>query len=54
VPLQEVFGKYKDIMRRVPDLTKARELLGYRPATTTERAIRRTIDALRAGRTATS
>lgn len=50
VPLHEVFGQYKDIMRRVPDLTKAREYLGYRPATTTEEAIRRTIAALRAAR----
>jgi nucleoside-diphosphate-sugar epimerase len=50
VPFHEVFGQYKDIMRRVPDLTKAREYLGYRPATTTEEAIRRTIAALRTAR----
>jgi UDP-glucose 4-epimerase len=52
VPFDQVFGQYKDIMRRVPDLTKAREYLGYRPATTTEEAIRRTLAALRAARTA--
>ena len=54
VPFHEVFGKYKDIMRRVPDLTKARELLGYRPVTTTERAIHQTIDSVRASRTVTA
>jgi UDP-glucose 4-epimerase len=31
VPMSEVFGKYKDIMRRKPDLTKAKKLLGYTP-----------------------
>lgn len=48
VPFQDVFGQYKDIMRRVPDLRKAAALLGYRPATTTAAAIRQTIAAVRA------
>ena len=48
VPFHEVFGKYKDIMRRVPDLRKAERLLGYRPRMTTEQAIRLTIDSVRA------
>jgi UDP-glucose 4-epimerase len=47
VPFGDVFGTYKDIMRRLPDLTKAERLLGYRPRITTEQAVRLTIDAVR-------
>jgi UDP-glucose 4-epimerase len=39
VPFNEIFGGYKDIMRRVPDLTKARELLGYEPKCSLKDAI---------------
>jgi UDP-glucose 4-epimerase len=46
VPMQEVFGKYKDILRRVPDLRKAERLLGYRPKHTLEEAIRKTLEAI--------
>jgi len=45
-PMQEVFGKYKDILRRVPDLRKAERLLGYRPKHTLEEAIRKTLEAI--------
>jgi UDP-glucose 4-epimerase len=31
VPMKKVFGSYEEIARRVPDLHKARRLLGYRP-----------------------
>ena len=41
--MHEVFGKYKDIMRRIPDLTKAKKLLGYEPKVRLEEAIRLTI-----------
>lgn len=44
VEMAEVFGKYKDIMRRQPDLTKARNLLGYAPKIPMEEAIRRTVE----------
>jgi UDP-glucose 4-epimerase len=47
VPMQEVFGKYKDIMRRQPDLTKAEALLGYMPKVSMEEGIRRTIAEVR-------
>jgi UDP-glucose 4-epimerase len=47
VPFESVFGKYKDIMRRIPDLTKAEMLLGYKPKITTETAIRITIDEVK-------
>ena len=43
VPMSEVFGKYKDIMRRIPDLSKAKELLGYEPKVKIEDAIKATI-----------
>ena len=31
VTFKKVFGNYREIGRRVPDLTKARKILGYRP-----------------------
>jgi UDP-glucose 4-epimerase len=43
IPLSEVFGKYKDIQRRIPDLGKARRILGYEPKVKLEDAIRLTI-----------
>lgn len=47
VPFEEIFGKYKDIVRRVPDLTKAREILGYMPQWSLEDAIRICLSAMR-------
>jgi UDP-glucose 4-epimerase len=44
VPMSEVFGKYKDIMRRIPDLSKAKKLLGYEPKIKMIEAIKKTID----------
>jgi UDP-glucose 4-epimerase len=46
VPMSEVFGKYKDIMRRIPDLEKAQNILGYKPKHTLKDAIRLTIDEI--------
>ncbi len=43
VPMAEVFGKYKDIMRRIPDLSKAKKILGYEPKVKFEESIRITI-----------
>jgi UDP-glucose 4-epimerase len=43
IPMKEIFGKYKDIMRRVPDLSKAYGLLGYKPRVSMEEAIKRII-----------
>jgi len=44
IPFEEIFGeKYKDIIRRIPDLTKAKTLLGYKPDIKLEDAIRSTI-----------
>ena len=47
VPFDEIFGKYKDIQRRIPDLRKADRLLGYRPKVPIKEAISTTIDACR-------
>lgn len=47
VPMSDVFGKYKDIMRRIPDLTKAKEILGYTPKVKLEEAIVETIKEIR-------
>jgi UDP-glucose 4-epimerase len=43
IPLEDVFGKYKDIQRRIPDMTKARELLGYKPRYSLEDGIRKVL-----------
>ena len=43
IPMEEIFGNYKDIMRRIPDLTKAYKLLAYKPKVNMEEAIRRII-----------
>jgi len=47
VPMSEIFGKYKDIMRRIPDLTKAKQLLGYQPKVNLEDAIKLTIGEMK-------
>jgi len=44
VKMEDIFGKYKDIMRRRPDLTKAQNLLGYKPKISMEDAIKRTVE----------
>jgi UDP-glucose 4-epimerase len=49
VPMDEVFGKYKDIMRRIPDLTKAKNILGYQPKVRLEEAVQITINEIKKG-----
>lgn len=39
IPMKKVFGDYKEISRRVPDLSKARRLLGYRPTVSFRKAV---------------
>lgn len=39
----ETFGKYEDVMRRIPDITRARTLLGFEPLVDLEDGLRRTI-----------
>jgi len=38
------FGKYEDVMRRVPDITRARTLLGFEPAVDLEIGLETTIE----------
>jgi len=38
------FGKYEDVMRRVPDVTRLREAIDYVPSTTLDDGLRSTID----------
>ena len=45
VPMSEIFGNYKDIQRRKPDLTKARELLGYQPSISFEEGVKKMVAA---------
>jgi UDP-glucose 4-epimerase len=40
----ESFGRYEDVMRRVPDISRARELLGFDPRVDLETGLRRTIE----------
>jgi UDP-glucose 4-epimerase len=37
------FGKYEDVMRRIPDISRARELLGFEPQTDLETGLKQTI-----------
>lgn len=48
IKMEDVFGKYKDILRRKPDLKKAKSLLGYEPKTNMEEAIKKIIEHRRA------
>lgn len=43
IPFSAIFGQYKDIMRRLPDLSKARKLLGYKPQYRLHDAVRNTV-----------
>ena len=43
IPYQS-FGKYEDVMRRIPDITRARTLLGFEPQVDLEEGLRRTIE----------
>jgi len=47
IEMEEIFGKYKDILRRRPDLSKAKEILGYVPKTNMEEAIKKMIEKRR-------
>lgn len=47
VPMSQVFGNYKDIQRRKPDLSKAYQLLGYRPSISFEEGIIKMVAARR-------
>lgn len=44
IPIKKIFGDYNEIMRRVPDLTKAKRVLGYEPEISLREGIRRTLE----------
>jgi UDP-glucose 4-epimerase len=44
IKMEDINGKYKDITRRIPDLTKAKNLLGYEPKISMVEAIKRIIE----------
>jgi len=47
VPMQEVFGEYKEIMRRVIDMTKAKKILGFEQTITVREGLKMVIDKWR-------
>ena len=46
IPFSEIFGNYKDIMRRIPDLTKAKQILNYASKVSMKEAIEITIKSV--------
>lgn len=46
IPMGKVFGKYKEICRRIPDLKKAKKLLGYKPKINFNEAVKLTINGM--------
>jgi len=44
IPMKDVFGSYKDIMRRKPDLQKAKYFLEYEPKISLREGIKKVID----------
>ena len=44
IKMEKIFGHYKDIMRRRPDLSKANDILGYFPKTNMKNAITKVIN----------
>ncbi|MFC1667536.1 NAD-dependent epimerase/dehydratase family protein [Candidatus Omnitrophota bacterium] len=47
IPMKNIFGDYKEIKRRIPDLTKAKRLLKYYPKVSIEDGIKITIDEMK-------
>ena len=50
VPYETLPGKYQDVRHRVPDITKAKALLGFEAQISLEDGLRRTLDWHREGR----
>ena len=44
VPLKKIFGTYREIKRRVPDLAKAKKILNYTPQVSYREGLKRIID----------
>jgi UDP-glucose 4-epimerase len=39
----ETFGKYEDVQRRIPDITRAQQILGFQPNVDLESGLQKTI-----------
>ena len=52
MPYEDLPGKYEDVRHRVPDVTKARELLGFGATVPLEDGLRMTVEWHRARRAA--
>lgn len=46
IPEEEIYGSYKDIRRRIPDLKKAKEILNYQPKISLNEAIQMCINEI--------
>lgn len=51
IPYENVFGSYKDIQKRKPDLTKAKDLLGYTPKVSFAEGVRETLITMKSSTT---
>ena len=49
IPEKEIYGTYKDLRRRKPDLSKAKDLLGYSPSIPLKEAIHMVVNKMREG-----
>jgi UDP-glucose 4-epimerase len=47
IPMKRIFGDYVDIQRRIPDLQRAKSILGYTPKVSFVSALKRTIDSIK-------
>ena len=47
IPEKIVFGDYKDLKRRIPNLDKAKEILGYEPKVKLKDAIKMVIGSMK-------
>jgi UDP-glucose 4-epimerase len=50
IPMKRVFGSYEEIARRIPDLSKAGKLLGYKPRMPFRKSLELVIRSVRASR----
>ena len=47
IPEKKIFGNYKDIRRRKPDLSLAKKILGYKPKIKLKDAIRMVLNNMK-------
>ena len=47
IPFSDIFGDYKDIVRRVPDLSKAKSILNYQPKVSLKKAISLAVEEIK-------